>query len=276
MSGLMETEVGRNGQAAAEAARHGGDLAARLETSCLPIMEEWLEDIASLGVDELREIPEDSLRICAFMLVRKVVEFVAKEMGAEVSLDAGRADFKGLFLKSASLIVDAIDDQVTYTSGRSVRVMEYAGRLASMVGLSDEEINDIEYAARIHNLGLINSSQRLFRVPRRLSPTELSLARNHSQVGADIIRPIEFLSPIVPMIRCHHANWDGSGFPPGLEGEQIPLGARVIHIADAFEAMCSERPHRPAMARDEALLEVQKQSGKQFDPDLVKLAHVLV
>ncbi|NUP98848.1 MAG: HD domain-containing protein [Armatimonadetes bacterium] len=251
------------------------DIATRLETACLPIMEEWLGDIEALGLEDLKAVPEENLRIWAFMLVRRVVEFVAREMGAEVRLDGGREDFKQLFFKSACLVVDAIDSQVAYTAGRSIRVAEYAGRLASMKGLTDEEIHDIEYAARIHNLGLVNSSQRIFRMPRRLSPAELSMARNHSQVGADIMRPIEFLAEIVPMVRCHHAHWDGSGFPPGLEGEQIPIGARIIHLADAYEAMCSERPHRPAMSRDEALNEIQKQSKKQFDPGLVAIAHVL-
>ena len=90
------------------------------------------------------------------------------------------------------------------------------------------------------------------------------------------MRPVEFLADMVPMVRYHHAHWDGSGFPAGVEGEQIPLGARVIAVADAFEAMTSERPHRPAMSRDDALNEVMVQSKKQFDPKLVAIAHVMV
>lgn len=252
------------------------DLKKRLEAACIPLMEEWLGDIEAMGSDALRAVPEDDLRIYAFMLVRKVVEFVAREMGADISMEGGREDFRELFLKAGCLMVDAIDDQQPYTSGRSERVMQYAGRLASMLALSDEEIADVEYAARIHNIGLINQSQRLFRMPRQLSAAELSMARNHSQVGAEIMRPIEFLAPMVPMVRYHHAHWDGSGYPPGIEREQIPLGARIIAVADAFEAMCAERPHRPAMSRDDALAEVLRQAGKQFDPDVVKVAHVLV
>lgn len=252
------------------------DLSTRLELACLPIMEEWLVSLETLGLDELKQVSEENLRIGAFMLVRNVVEFVAKEMGAQVRMDGSREDFRDLWFKAACLMIDAIDNQVPHTCSRSITVMEYAGRLASMLGLSDEEIGDVEYAARIHNIGLINSSQRLLRSARRLSAEELSLARNHSQVGADIMRPIEFLAPIVPMVRYHHAHWDGSGFPPGIEGEQIPLGARIIHMADAFVAMCSERPHRPAMTPQEALNEVLKQSNKQFDPKLVQVAHVMV
>lgn len=251
------------------------DISKRLETACLPLMEEWLADIETLGSDPLRAVPEDDLRVYAFMLVRKVVEFVAREMGAEVQLDRGREDFKSLFLSAGCLVVDAIDAQVPYTTGRSERVKLYAGRLASMMGLSDEEIYDIEYAARIHNIGLINTSQRLFQAPRSLSPAELSMARNHSQVGADIMRPMDFLAAIAPMVRYHHANWNGSGYPAGVEGDQIPLGARIIRLADAYEAMISPRPQRAAMSRDDALAEIQKDSGTAFDPSLVRIAHVL-
>ena len=251
------------------------DFSKRLEAACLPIMEEWLNDIDSLGLHQLKSVPQDDLRVWAFMLVRRVVEFVAKEMGADVDLGAGREDFKQLFFRAGCLIVDAIDGQVPYTAGRSQVVAEYAGRLASMLGLSDEEIANIEYAGRIHNLGLVNTSQRLFRMPRRLSAEELSMARNHSQVGADIMKPIDFLSEIAPIVRYHHAAWDGSGFPPGASRNEIPLGARILHLADAFEAMCSQRPHRPAKTRDEALAEIQDQAGVEFDPKLVAIADVL-
>lgn len=252
------------------------DLARRLEEACLPLMEEWLADIEAMGSSELRTVPEDDLRVYAFMLVRSVIEFVAREMGADVTLDRGRQDFRDLWFAASCVIVDAIDNQVPYTAGRSERVKLYAGRLASMLGLSDEEIAEVEYAARIHNLGLVNSSQRLVQAPRKLSPAELSMARNHSQVGADIMKPIEFLAPLVPMVRFHHAHWDGTGYPPGVEGENIPLGARIIHLADAYEAMLSDRPHRPAIKPDEALAEIQRQSGKQFDPQLARIANVMV
>lgn len=247
----------------------------RLEESCLPLVEEWLADLQVMGSVEIKHVPEEDLRIQGFLLVRRVLEFVAQDLGLPMETIRGQEDFKELFLRSAAQIVDAIDNLEEYTAGRSRKVKEYAGRLAAMVGLKDEDIADIEYAARIHNIGLINTSQRLLRAPRLLSKEERSQVRDHSKVGAEMIRPIEFLSNIVPMIFYHHSHYDGSGYPGGVTGEDLPLGARIITLADSFEAMTSPRPHRPAMSEEEALQEIRKLSGRQFDPRLVPYAEVM-
>jgi HD-GYP domain-containing protein (c-di-GMP phosphodiesterase class II) len=94
-------------------------------------------------------------------------------------------------------------------------------------------------------------------------------------LGAEILRPIEFLAPLVPMIRYHHTRYDGSGYPGGTGGQQLPLGARIIAVADAYQAMLSARPHRPAMTREQAIAEIDRGAGKQFDPKLAALAHEL-
>jgi HD-GYP domain-containing protein (c-di-GMP phosphodiesterase class II) len=142
------------------------------------------------------------------------------------------------------------------------------------LGLKDEEINDLEYAAWIHNIGLINQSQKLSLLPRALSQDELKAARNHTVVGAEMVRPIEFLSTMVPIIRYHHNRYDGGG-QAELQGDAIPLGARIIMLADAYQAMIEPRAYRPALERKEALNEIVKGSGSQFDPALVPLAHEL-
>jgi response regulator RpfG family c-di-GMP phosphodiesterase len=245
------------------------DLRKRLEAACMPIMEEWVGELASSGSPLVVMVPEDDLRVYAFVLVRKVLEHVGQEMGVGETLSSEREDFRQLIFVGACLIVDAIDAQVAYTEGRSARVARYAGRLAGMLKLSDDEMADIEYAARIHNLGLINTSQRFFNVSRQLSPAELTMARNHSHVGADMLKPVEFLTDISWLIRYHHANYDGSGYPNGVGGDQIPIGARIIRIADAFEALTADRPQRPAMSRGEALQQLQKEAGRAFDPKLL-------
>jgi HD-GYP domain-containing protein (c-di-GMP phosphodiesterase class II) len=112
-------------------------------------------------------------------------------------------------------------------------------------------------------------------LPRTLTSDELKQARNHTAVGAEMIRPIEFLSNLVPVIRYHHHRFDGGNAPNEAKGEDIPLGARIIAIADAYQAMLEPRAYRPALPRNEALLELVRGSGTQFDPKLVPLAHEL-
>lgn len=247
----------------------------RLEGAALPLMEEWLHDIQEMGGEELRSVPEDDLRVHGFLLVRKVLDFVARELGLEPLAEGAPPNLREAFLQGMSLVQDTIDGMAEYTQGHCRKVKEYAGRLAALLGLRDAEIADIEYAARIHNIGLINTSQRLLLAPRRLTQNELTEVRNHCVTGAEMLRPVEFLAPIVPMVLYHHAHWDGSGFPQGVKGEEIPLGARIIAVADAYQAMVSRRPHRPALGSEEAILEIKRNAGKQFDPEIAKIVDVL-
>lgn len=246
---------------------------ARLEDQSVRIMEETLAEIRETASPQIKNVPEEELRVCLYMFVLKVLDFVRAAAGIP-SVNA-RSDFKSLFLEACHLVVDAIDAQNPYTTRHSERVSRHCGLIAGRMGMTDEEIADIEYAALIHNLGLINTSQRVISSPRKLTDQELSAARNHCVVGAEILRPIEFLGNIVPMVRYHHTRYDGGGFPGGLKGDSLPVGARIIAIADAYQAMISDRPHRPAYSVEEALREIDREAGKQFDPKLVPIAHEL-
>jgi HD-GYP domain-containing protein (c-di-GMP phosphodiesterase class II) len=180
-----------------------------------------------------------------------------------------------IFLDQSRNLMEIIDGQSAYTTGTPLPVVRHSVQIASRLGLSDAEIDDIEYAAWIHNIGLINQSQKLAMLPRALSQDELKQARNHTVVGADMIRPIEFLAHLVPIIRYHHHRFDGGNAPGELRGERLPLGARIISLADAYQAMLEPRAYRAALSREEALLEIDKGAGAQFDPKLVPLAHEL-
>lgn len=245
----------------------------QLEDQSVRLMEETLAEIRETGSDHIKSLPEEDLRVCLYLFVLKVLDFIRKTSG--MSEESTRSDFKQVFLDATRGIVEAIDAQSTYTVRHSERVAHHSGLIAGRLGLTDQEIWDIEYAAHIHNLGLINTSQRLIASPRKLTDQELSAARNHCVVGAEMLRPVEFLSNIVPMVRYHHTRYDGGGFPGGLKGDQLPLGARIIALADAYQAMISDRPHRPAYSVDEALREIDKEASKQFDPKLVPIAHEL-
>jgi HD-GYP domain-containing protein (c-di-GMP phosphodiesterase class II) len=169
--------------------------------------------------------------------------------------------------------MEFIDAQSTYTLGHTPRVVDYAVQIAARMNLTDAQIQDVEDAAWIHNIGLLNQTQSLENVPRVLSTDELKAARNHTVIGAEMIRPISFLSHLVPVVRYHHHPYDGSTGEP-RQGA-IPLGARIISIADAYRAMLEPRAYRPALTRKDALLEVVKESGRQFDPQLVPFIHEL-
>lgn len=248
------------------------ELIAKLEEQSVRILDECLHEIKSSAGPEVQKVPDEELRVSLYMLLLHVIEFLRKAAGAT---PAHTSDFRSVFLDGMRIVVDAIDNQSSFTAGHSMAVARHAGNLAARLGLSDREIADVEYAARIHNIGLINSSHRALTIARTLSDDELQQARNHCVVGAELLRPVEFLAAMVPMIRYHHTRYDGSGFPGGSGGEQLPLGARIIAISDAYQAMISPRPHRPAMTREQAIGEIDKGSGKQFDPRLVPLAHEL-
>lgn len=244
-----------------------GELLQWLEDHSLELVDQWLAENKGGDFGGQREA------FYAFLLyVIKVLGTVTK---VATLRGEGNEDIKQIFFRAACFLVDAIEKRSVHTVGHSQRVAVLAGKMAALLGLPDEEVADIEYAARIHNLGMINDVHRLHLQPRPLTEAERQRARHHALVGAEMLRPIEFLAPIVPIILYHHTWYDGSGFPGGLRGEEIPLGARIIHLCDAFVAMTSHRPYRPAKTTEEALAEIDRLAGKQFDPKLVPIVHTL-
>lgn len=247
-----------------------------LEDHSLELVDSWMKD----GMDAYGEVfktldPQKVREMLYAFLLRVLTGLGEVAQVPTLQLMAETPDMKRVFYEGASHIVAAIENQSVHTVGHSRRVAMLAGRMAAALGLPDADTADIEYAAAIHNIGLINDAQRLYLQPRQLRGEELKRARHHAVIGAEILRPIEFLSNIVPMVLYHHTWYDGSGVPGGLQGEEIPLGARIIHLCDAFIAMISPRPHRPAKTVDEALEEIDKLAGKQFDPKLLPIIHTL-
>lgn len=246
----------------------------RLEDSSFELLESWLEDARASNPDATY-LQGEEIKSLLYSLVLRIIQFLGEAGGVRTLCAGDVSDLKQVFYEAASLIVEAIEAQTDYMVGHCKRVRQSAGKVAAMIGLPDAQVEEIEYAAGIHNIGLINDAQRLYLEPRRLTEEELKRARNHCVVGAEMIRPIEFLSRIVPMILYHHTHYDGTGYPGGISGEQIPIGARIIHICDALHAMISPRPYRPAMSLKEALAEIDRGAGKQFDPQLIAPIHAV-
>lgn len=171
------------------------------------------------------------------------------------------------------LMVKAIEARDPYTSGHSVRVAEYARSMARELGLPPKHVDDVATAALLHDVGKIHEDfAPLLRKAGRLTPEERMLMQAHPVRSADLAGTIaEFRGRVQTDIRNHHENFDGTGYPDGLIGESIPIGARIIMIADTIDAMTTDRPYRKALSLSRALEEIDKHAGKQFDPKLVEL-----
>jgi HD-GYP domain-containing protein (c-di-GMP phosphodiesterase class II) len=243
-----------------------------LEDNSLSILTEAIGDVRENGGPTLANVTDDDLQIALYTVLLKIIDTLREKASAPTEV---KTDTKTIFVAAIRDMMDYIDGQSTYTVGHTRAVTDHVVQMASRAGLTDADIDDIETAAWIHNIGLINQSQKLAALPRTLTQDELKQARNHTVMGAEMIRPIQFLSHLVPTVRYHHARFDGNNNPNEPHGESLPLGARLICLADAYQAMLEPRAYRPALTRHEALLEIDKGSGLQFDPSLVPLAHEL-
>ena len=152
-----------------------------------------------------------------------------------------------------------------YTGEHVEKTMQYATEIAEALNLADDEIECIKQAAVLHDLGKIGISEKILVKKSRLTKEEFEEIKKHPQIGVDIIRPIKFLHNIIPLILYHHERWDGKGYPNGLKGEEIPIGARIVAIADVYQALTSNRPYRKAYSEEETLKIIKKGSGTQFD-----------
>ncbi|KUK24980.1 MAG: Metal dependent phosphohydrolase [Thermotoga sp. 50_1627] len=165
----------------------------------------------------------------------------------------------------------ALEFHEQHTAKHSETVKNYAVKMVRKLGLGERQAQLIGCAALLHDLGKLAVPSTVLNKPARLSAEELQLVKQHPVIAAEIIRHIRGLEEVAKIVRHHHERWDGKGYPDGLSGEEIPLGARILCIADAFEAMTSVRPYRNAMSISEAVSELISNAGKQFDPNLVRI-----
>ncbi len=158
-----------------------------------------------------------------------------------------------------------------YTGEHVERSVYYATKIAEELDLHKDKIELIKQVTMLHDLGKIGISEQILQKKSKLTKKEFAEIKKHPQIGVDIIRPIQSLRPIIPFMLFHHERWDGKGYPYGLKKENIPLGARIIAIADVYEALVSNRPYRRAYPKARAIKIIREGSGTQFDPDIVKI-----
>ena len=186
------------------------------------------------------------------------------------------AETRELFLGTIQALSQAIDAKDGFTRGHADRVSRIAGAIARELGLAEKQIDEIELAGLLHDIGKIGVEDRVLMKPTRLDPDETELMRRHPIYGASILEPSAALRPLVPIVLHHHENFDGSGYPEGLKGEDIPIGSRIMIVADAYEAMTSDRIYRKAIGHESAMEQLNKYKGGQFDPRIVRALHEVV
>ena len=167
-------------------------------------------------------------------------------------------------------LANAVEAKDLVTEEHCERLAMVVTRLAERVALPVEEREAIAYGALLHDVGKIGVPEAILSKPGPLSTEEWTVLRRHPEIGERICRPLGLSAEFVPIVRHHHERWDGAGYPDGLRGAAIPLGARIVGLADAFDAMTHDRPYRRAFSVAHALAELRRESGRQFDPDLVE------
>lgn len=174
-----------------------------------------------------------------------------------------------MYLETIRTLAAAIDAKDPYTKGHSERVAQTSVALARELNLPERDIENIEYTALLHDIGKIGIDDRILGKSSKLSNEEFKKIKEHPIVGAKIIEPIDFLKDSYKAIYHHHERYNGDGYPDGLKEKNIPLSARIIAVADAYDAMGSDRPYRKKLSKEKILKELTEQSGKQFDPQIV-------
>lgn len=198
--------------------------------------------------------------------------------GQEVAAPAGAGEISGLKEELKNLrfelvqaLARTLEVKDPYTRAHSERERRMAGLAAKELKLPEDAVLEVEYAALLHDIGKIAIDRSILLKPSRLTPVEYDEMKKHPAAGYEILAPVGFLKNTALMV-LHHQEWfNGKGYPKGLKGEEIPLGARIVSVMDAWDAMTSDRPYRKALSREAALAELRKGAGTQFDPEVVEV-----
>jgi HD-GYP domain-containing protein (c-di-GMP phosphodiesterase class II) len=181
-----------------------------------------------------------------------------------------QADLDRTYLQFVETMAQALDARDPYTAGHSLRVAEYSRALALAMGLSSEAAETIHVASQLHDIGKIGIPDAVLLKPGRLTPEEYGLIKLHPQIGRKILEKVARFEELLPVVELHHENHDGSGYPYGLKGHNVPIEARIVHVADSFDAMTTTRSYRGALSLRAAIQEIERNAGSQFDPVAAK------
>jgi HD-GYP domain-containing protein (c-di-GMP phosphodiesterase class II) len=199
-----------------------------------------------------------------------LVRTVADQVSAALRSARLYASVEQAYLDTAEALASALEAKDAYTAAHSRSIAENAEAVGRVLGMDPAEVRMLRFGAAFHDIGKLAVPGAILNKPGRLTDEERALVERHTVIGEQIIAPIDFLAPVRALVRHGHERWDGAGYPDGLAGEDIPLGARIIFACDAYDAMTTNRPYRSALSATEAKAELTTHAGKQFDPAVVE------
>ena len=209
------------------------------------------------------------------LLLIPLVYIVYRAYSAQMAIIRDRerhvVEMEALQLRTIEGLAMAVEAKDKNTHRHLMRVRVYASELGKIMGLDAPMMKALLIASFLHDIGKLAVPEHIINKPGKLTPEEFEKMKIHPVVGADILERVRFPYPVVPIVRSHHEAWDGSGYPDGLSGEEIPIGARILTVVDCFDALESDRPYRKALPLDEAMAVIRSKAGIQFDPEVVRL-----
>ena len=236
------------------------------------VMGVWLPLTTFLVYKSRQDRAEDQEKhIESLNISHEQLESAYKELAtANHALQNSKEDLQHLYTSTVESLALAIDAKDRYTKEHIQRVKGLAVSIAKVMGLTGNDLAALETAALLHDIGKIAIPEHILTKPGKLTPEEFERVKCHPDMGAKILQPVPFPFPVMPAVRSHHEKWDGTGYPDGLSGEAIPLGGRILAVADVYDALTTDRSYRPGWPHDEAVQYLKDNAGSHFDPAVVK------
>jgi putative two-component system response regulator len=223
------------------------------------------------GADEFISKPFDRYELRARLLGITRLNRFRKLNEERSNLEHAHTELKAAYDATIEGWSRAMDLRDRETEGHTQRVTQLTLELAKEAGMNQEELVHVRRGALLHDMGKLGVPDAILHKPAKLTDEEWKIMRQHPQLAYDMLHPIAYLYPAIDIPYCHHEKWDGTGYPRGLKGEQIPLAARIFAIVDVWDALTSDRPYRRAMPEEDVLKYLKDQSGKHFDPQVAEL-----